>query len=106
HSSYTSSPHHYPLSPISFYTGSSPTRSSLHAIRHVPPNNCFPDRKIRTIRITDFAVGNPRLLVAFPSLSSCLLLDAADIDLPDKSLRDKVEGVNLLLHLNIANLQW
>src|SRR3989442_10485101 len=61
---------------------------------------------MRTIRIPDSSVGNPELLVALPSLGSRLLLDAPYVDLPDKCFRDEVEGVNLLLHLNIANLQW
>ena len=46
----------------------------------------------------DEPVGNARLLVALPRLSSRLLLDAAEIDLPDKRFRDDIERVDLLLH--------
>ena len=45
-----------------------------------------------------YAVGNPVLLVALPSLRSRLLLDATYIDLSDECFCDDVEGVDLLLH--------
>src|SRR2546428_1427366 len=40
------------------------------------------------------------------SLSPGLLLYAAKVDLPDQCFCDEVEGVNLLLHLNVGYLQW
>src|SRR5260370_33065338 len=49
--------------------------------------------------------GSPALLVALPGLSSGLLLDAAEVDLPDECFCDDIEGVDLLLHQNIRYLQ-
>src|SRR6267143_2547665 len=49
--------------------------------------------------------GSPALLVALLSPSSGLLLDAAEVDLPDECFCDDVEGVDLLLHQNIRYLQ-
>src|SRR5207245_11385111 len=77
----------------------------LYTIRQASANNRFPNKEKYENKGADYVARNPGLLVALFSLSSRLLLEAAEIDLLDKCLGDEVKRVNLLLHLNISNLQ-
>src|SRR5437879_11566510 len=77
----------------------------LHTIRQASANNGFPNKEKYENKGADYVARNPGLLVALFSLSSRLLLEAAEIDLLDKCLGDEVKRVNLLLHLNISNLK-
>src|SRR5436853_3762820 len=91
-------------------SGSHPSHADLDA--ELPVLSLIRRLSGRTIKVapplfrgSGYAARTPVLLVALSSLSSSLLLDAPEIELPNKCFRDDIESVNLLLHQNIANPQ-